>query len=731
MNSTSHLLQRRRRRPGRWLRGARADAECDGSARTRSPWRCRRRVALRRLPRHSPKLRAGWQACRGDSGRTDAPIRPRRIRRRPATYRSPFEYACRPVSLGFLTAGEASGDDKAEAPRKPCRISWQKRAAATATAWAHSRPGLPPRTCATTCRVSSRRRHRGLHPCRPRSRAMWRRRPIRSPSSTSSPRHSSAMRPSPRIRSCRPRESSPFEARRRARRHLRPDGSAPARALGRQSPAIRVAIAVGPFEPPTIVDRDGTPAMDAASGLAAPGYPKPLERRAGCQPAAVAAQRADCRPPTRGVSTRMSRAHACWMRPIDSSRKCPHHSRVARPRRRPTPRVADDVLAWMSAQSTLGDPGPQSPVVIAYPDSGRQVARDRNAGRPAPGIRRGYVASSSGAGCRRNCCRGFQDSCVTRRRRHEAMASTARSCCIATIPNGDGRIDAAAGEHLWLLFALGRGGNRYYALDVARPDDPRLLWSWQLPDAGVLSLAEPVVTRLADRGQRPKRGRMGRAACRWLRPALRRERRQRRRCGRRDLHVLDAPSGRPLWSAGDRGDLRIRGLASLPSAPRALDLDGDRLLDRAYALDVIGSLWRFDFTEWTASRESSRPRSGSRASAPAGSASSQRRTSRSRRSATHSRIAIAAGSGWITRPRDTAVEDRMYVVFDRALARRPRANSPMRDLYDATAAKDAMPPGRARLVRQVRFAWRGRESGRADGHLRPCAALHDLPAAAG
>ena len=30
------------------------------------------------------------------------------------TYRSPFEYACRPVSLGFLTAGEASGDDKAE-----------------------------------------------------------------------------------------------------------------------------------------------------------------------------------------------------------------------------------------------------------------------------------------------------------------------------------------------------------------------------------------------------------------------------------------------------------------------------------------------------------------------------------------------------------------------------------------------------------------------------------------
>jgi hypothetical protein len=28
-------------------------------------------------------------------------------------YRSPIEYACRPVSLGFLTAGETSDDDKA------------------------------------------------------------------------------------------------------------------------------------------------------------------------------------------------------------------------------------------------------------------------------------------------------------------------------------------------------------------------------------------------------------------------------------------------------------------------------------------------------------------------------------------------------------------------------------------------------------------------------------------
>ena len=114
-------------------------------------------------------------------------------------------------------------------------------------------------------------------------------------------------------------------------------------------------------------------------------------------------------------------------------------------------------------------------------------------------------------------------------------------------PDGNGRIDAASGEHLWLLFALGRGGIRYYALDVARPDDPRLLWSWQLPDAGVLSLAEPVVTRLAIAGS-------GQSAGEWVVLVA----------GGYDprydvsgasgggagagLHVLDAQSGRPLWS---------------------------------------------------------------------------------------------------------------------------------------------------------------------------------------
>jgi len=45
----------------------------------------------------------------------------------------------------------------------------------------------------------------------------------------------------------------------------------------------------------------------------------------------------------------------------------------------------------------------------------------------------------------------------------------------------------------------------------------------------------------------------------------------------------------------------------------------------------------------------------------------------------------------MTRPRDIAVEDKMYVVFDRALAGIAGEINDA-DLYDASAAKDAMPP---------------------------------------
>jgi hypothetical protein len=133
-----------------------------------------------------------------------------------------------------------------------------------------------------------------------------------------------------------------------------------------QSPA-------GPLEPPTIVDRDGTPAMDAASGL-----PRPDTR-------SLWSDTPDANLLGGGAAGRLPPADARRLftdvastRLLDAgNRIVPGNTRINRTLLglgSTDPETADDVLAWLSAQDTLGDPGPHSPAVIAYPDSGRQVA---------------------------------------------------------------------------------------------------------------------------------------------------------------------------------------------------------------------------------------------------------------------------------------------------------------------------------------------------------------------
>jgi type IV pilus assembly protein PilY1 len=156
------------------------------------------------------------------------------------------------------------------------------------------------------------------------------------------------------------------------------------------------------------------------------------------------------------------------------------------------------------------------------------------------------------------------------------------------------------------------------------------------------------------------------------------------------LHVLDAATGRSLWSAGGAdSDLALPGIAGTPSAPRALDLDGDGELDRAYLLDVAGSLWRIDFTSGraaselaTASRLARLGTGGHRFHATPDASIV--------RIGDQTRIAVAFGSGNSPRPRATGGVDRLYVIFD---GLEPAAIPELseEDLYDATGAEDAMP----------------------------------------
>lgn len=241
--------------------------------------------------------------------------------------------------------------------------------------------------------------------------------------------------------------------------------------------------------------------------------------------------------------------------------------------------------------------------------------------------------------------------------------------------DGDGRITPRSGDHAWLMVGLGRGGAGYYALDVTDPDRPRLLWSLGGAAASALGEAWPAAVivrmRLDDRRQGQHRlvaiiaGGHDPGQAAWPRPHDQRGAR---------LLILDAESGEVLWqasgAAGDSADLTLEGLtASLPSAPRVLDVDGDGDADTLYLLGIAGHLWRIGFAPGA--------EPSSRATATLlghfGEADDPGRPPRRFYSTPdvsydmnggRPRFIVSFGSGWLARPRDASIEDRFYAVFD-------------------------------------------------------------------
>jgi len=261
----------------------------------------------------------------------------------------------------------------------------------------------------------------------------------------------------------------------------------------------------------------------------------------------------------------------------------------------------------------------------------------------------------------------------------------------------DGRLVAADGDRAWLLGGLGRGGTGYFALDVTDPDAPRLLWSldaqdlpgfgesWPAPVLARMRLADGSVQRVAllaggfdpaeDASAAPARS-LGAAVA-----------------------IIDLESGRLLWRAGAAGpdtDLEVPELQrSAATPPRVLDADGDGLDDRLYLLDIGGTLLRVDFprgeidtgaTAMLLARLGADPPAGPRRFLAAPDVVPVERNG-------VRQFAIAAGSGWLSRPRAPDVDDAFFVVFDDQAGpgRSPALEEP--DLADVTAPPHEAPGG--------------------------------------
>jgi type IV pilus assembly protein PilY1 len=185
--------------------------------------------------------------------------------------------------------------------------------------------------------------------------------------------------------------------------------------------------------------------------------------------------------------------------------------------------------------------------------------------------------------------------------------------------DNDGPIESDKGDRVYIFFGMRRGGSAYYAFDVTNvnfqdpenPALPKLMWRFELPD-GAQSWSNPTVGAdirfnvksfdygtfdgfdnddpenkyaiVIGGGYDPANDSLGFASD----------------AKGNKLYILDAVTGKVVWSAGPTGgseteDLELSRMThSIVADVRVLDNSGDRFVDRMYAADLGGQVWRFD-----------------------------------------------------------------------------------------------------------------------------------------
>jgi len=248
--------------------------------------------------------------------------------------------------------------------------------------------------------------------------------------------------------------------------------------------------------------------------------------------------------------------------------------------------------------------------------------------------------------------------------------------------NNDGKLKAADGDKVYLFPAMRRGGRLLYALNVSDPAAPRFLWkrtntstdfaelgqTWSEPKvAKVRASANPVLILGAGYDAAAED------------PAT-----QGTASMGRGVMVIDATTGNVLWSAGPSNGMSFDIAADMS----LIDRDNDGFIDRVYAADMGGNIWRLDIDDlstsnWTVTKIARLGGSGSdkrkfmySPSVVLGSAGG-----------TQPYDAVLIGSGDREHPFDTTIVNRFYMIKDTYLGKSAAGFGLIKesDLYDATA----------------------------------------------
>lgn len=287
--------------------------------------------------------------------------------------------------------------------------------------------------------------------------------------------------------------------------------------------------------------------------------------------------------------------------------------------------------------------------------------------------------------------------------------------------NGNGILETTSPNADRYILVVGerRGGTRYYALDVTNRAAPKVLWTIQGGQGGTLSGAGPYY----EMGQTWAGGRVSRVKVNGTvrdvvvisggydpdqdNPGSARGVDD----SGRAIYMVDVFTGELVWWAGKSGitgpvsgdptpDLPLTAMNfSFPADIRVIDLNGDGFVDRMYAADMGGQLWRFDVDnedntgagDLVDGHLMADLQKSSTGAVP-GAADNRRfyyapDVSLVLNPDQPAFLAVALGSGYRAHPLDVSVKDRFYMVMDRNPFAKPTTYPATRtegDLKDVT-----------------------------------------------
>ncbi len=236
--------------------------------------------------------------------------------------------------------------------------------------------------------------------------------------------------------------------------------------------------------------------------------------------------------------------------------------------------------------------------------------------------------------------------------------------------NLNGNIEA--GDAVRMYFNMRSGGRNIYALNVTNPEGPKLMWviqggadadyaklglTWSAPRPAVVKIDGVNTVVLIFGGGYPSGGESDTTT------------------NSNAIYMVDAKTGKRLWWASDTGaSLNLKEMTyAIPSDIALMDSNGDGVTDRLYVGDLGGQVWRIDL-DGLANGKSAK---GGLLAQLAGESEANARKfyyppeiahiTNSACAIQPRYDAVAIASGNRNHPLETIVQDRFYLLRDRAV----------------------------------------------------------------